>query len=342
MKHNAEDVISQLLGDKDLELRRGSSSEFEYGKIPFGIPALDRLTGGGIPKKRMTILYGANNVGKSYLASQICKNIQAEGGTAGWIDTELSWDNEWMAKCGVDTDNILVSQPTTGEKAFGVARRLMQAGVGVIVLDSIAGLVPSDVMEPAKSKTSEDEFAYNPMAWQARFINSSLPRLLPNLQEGSAFVAINQMRTGLGKVALDTMPGGLAQTFFAHFLLQVRRAGWLENSEKEKIGFDMEVRLRKTKVGGENWKSAIVPFKVDGGIDIIESYMRDGLVDGLIDQRGAWYTYKEQRAQGMNGLKKMMVENEALFATLVSELEGKNAVTEGLYEAREDNSGLLV
>ena len=342
MKHNAEDVISQLLGDKDLELRRGSSSEFEYGKIPFGIPALDRLTGGGIPKKRMTILYGANNVGKSYLASQICKNIQAEGGTAGWIDTELSWDNEWMAKCGVDTDNILVSQPTTGEKAFGVARRLMQAGVGVIVLDSIAGLGPSDVMEPAKSKTSEDEFAYNPMAWQARFINSSLPRLLPNLQEGSAFVAINQMRTGLGKVALDTMPGGLAQTFFAHFLLQVRRAGWLENSEKEKIGFDMEVRLRKTKVGGENWKSAIVPFKVDGGIDIIESYMRDGLVDGLIDQRGAWYTYKEQRAQGMNGLKKMMVENEALFATLVSELEGKNAVTEGLYEAREDNSGLLV
>ena len=342
MKNSAEDVISQLLGDKDLELRRGSSSEFEYGKIPFGIPALDRLTGGGIPKKRMTILYGPNNVGKSYLASQVCKNVQAEGGTAGWIDTELSWDNEWMAKCGVDTDNILVAQPTTGEQAFGIARRLMQAGVGVVVLDSIAGLVPSDVMEPAKTKTAEEEFGYNPMAWQARFINTSLPRLLPNLQEGSAFVAINQMRTGLGKVALDTMPGGLAQTFFAHFLLQVRRVGWLETSDKEKIGFDMEVRLRKTKVGGENWKSAIVPFKVDGGIDIIESYMRDGLAEGLIDKKGAWYTYKEQRAQGMNGLKTLMVTNEYLFATLVSELEGNNAVTEGLHEAGEDNSELLV
>ena len=104
----------------------------------------------------------------------------------------------------------------------------------------------------------------------------------------------------------------------------------------------MEVMLRKTKVGGENWKSAIVPFRVEGGIDIIESYMRDGLVEGLIEQRGAWYTYKEQRAQGMNGLKKLMVENEALFATLVSELEGKDAITEGLYETGEDNSELSV
>ena len=132
-----------------------------------------------------------------------------------------------MAKCGIDTDSILVAQPTTGEEAFGIARGLMKAGVGVVVLDSIAGLVPSAVMEPAKTKNSEEEFSYNPMAWQARFINTSLPRLLPNLQEGSAFVAINQMRTGLGKVALDTMPGGLAQTFFAHFLLQVRRVGGL-------------------------------------------------------------------------------------------------------------------
>ena len=320
MKNSAEEVINQLLGDKDLGLRRGNSPEFEYGRIPFGIPALDRLTGGGIPKKRMTILYGANNVGKSYLASQVCKNIQLEGGTAGWIDTELSWDNEWMAKCGVDTDSILVAQPTTGEEAFGIARRLMQAGVGVVVLDSIAGLVPSAVMEPPKTKNSEEEFAYNPMAWQARFINSSLPRLLPNLQEGSAFVAINQMRTGLGKVALDTMPGGLAQTFFAHFLLQVRRVGWLETADKEKVGFDMEVRLRKSKVGGERWKSATVPFRVEGGIDVTESYIRDGIEKKLISQSGPWYTFGNDKAMGMNGLRKLFVENEPLFRKLQNEL----------------------
>ena len=91
----------------------------------------------------------------------------------------------------------------------------MQVGIDVIVLDSIAGLVPTAVVE--------EEFSYNPMAWQSRFINSSLPKLLPNLKEGSAFVAINQVRASLGPVAIDNMPGGLAQTFFAHFLLQVRR-----------------------------------------------------------------------------------------------------------------------
>ena len=100
--------------------------------------------------------------------------------------------------------------------------------------------------------------------------------------------------------------------------------------------------MRKTKVGGENWKSAIVPFKVDGGIDIIESYMRDGLAEGLIDKRGAWYTYREQRAQGMNGLKTLMVNNEQLLDALVSDLEGNNVITEGLYTAGEEDSRLPV
>jgi RecA/RadA recombinase len=203
---------------------------------------------------------------------------------------------------------------------------MMQQGVGVIILDSIAGLVPTAVMEPEKTKKPEDEFAYNPMAWQARFINTSLPRLLPNLQSGSAFVAINQLRSGIGNVHLDTMPGGLAQTFFAHFLLQVRREGWLEDKTGgNKVGFDMEVRLRKTKVGGENWRSAIVPFRVEGGIDVMESYMRDALASNLISKSGSWYTYKDSRAQGMNGLKALLKENISLYDTLVAELEQEDA-----------------
>ena len=87
----------------------------------------------------------------------------------------------------------------------------------------------------------------------------------------------------------------------------------------------MELRLRKTKVGGENWRSAIVPFRVDGGIDVMESYMRDALASSLISKNGAWYTYKEQRAQGMNGLKALLKEHPSLYDTLVSELEQTNA-----------------
>jgi len=313
MKNTAEEAISQLLGNKKLNLVRGNSNEFQIGRISFGIPALDSLTGGGIPRKRLTILYGPTNVGKSYLASQIVARAQQEGGIAAWIDTELSWDGDWFEKCGVDTQNTLVSQPVNGEEALDTVRELMRNGVDVIVLDSIAGLVPTAV--------HDEDFAYSPMAWQARFVNSALPKLLPNLQHGSAFVAINQVRSSIGPVALDNMPGGLAQGFFAHFLLQVRRSGWIEEPKGTKVGFDMEVRLRKSKVGGENWRSATVPFRVEGGIDILESYIREALDQKLIDRNGAWYTYKDIKAMGLNGLKQQFLSTP----TLLEEL--KNAVT---------------
>ena len=311
MKNTAEEVIESLLQSKTMNLQRGDSTEFAFGRIPFNIPVLDKLTGGGIPKKRMTILYGPTNVGKSYLASQVIVNAQKIDGTTAWVDTELSWDSKWMKKCGVDTTNIVVSQPINGEEAMDTIRELMRAGVDVIVLDSIAGLVPTAV--------HDEDFSYNPMAWQARFVNSSLPRLLPNLKHGSAFVAVNQVRSSIGPVALDNMPGGLAQAFFAHFLLQVRRSGWIKDG-KTNVGFDMEVRLRKSKVGGESWKSATVPFRVEGGIDVTESYIRDGIEKKLISQSGPWYSFGNDKAMGMNGLRKLFIENEPLFRTLQNEL----------------------
>jgi recombination protein RecA len=314
MKNTADEVIAQLLGDKKLNLQKGNSEVFNYTRIPFGIPALDKLTGGGIPKKRMTIMYGPTNVGKSYLASQVVANVQRDGGTAAWIDTELSWDSEWVEKCGIDSERMLVSQPTSGEEALGTAKELMRAGIDVIVLDSIAGLVPSDVQD------NEKGFEFSPMAWQARFVNSALPRLLPNLKSGSAFIAINQVRSSIGPVALDTMPGGLAQSFFAHFLLQVRRSGWIEEPKGTKVGFDMEVRLRKSKVGGENWSNAIVPFRVDGGIDVLESYIREAIQQKLITQKGAWYDYEGLKAMGMNGLKTQLLNNPTLVEKLKADV----------------------
>jgi len=238
---------------------------------------------------------------------------QKEGGITAWIDTELSWDAAWMKKCGIDTNNIMVAQPPDGEEAMNIIRELMREGVNVIVLDSIAGLVPTAV--------HNEDFSYNPLAWQARFVNSSLPKLLPNLKFGSAFVAINQVRSSIGPVALDNMPGGLAQTFFAHFLLQVRRKGWIEDKEKVKVGFDMEVRLRKSKVGGESWQSAIVPFRVEGGIDIIESYIREGIRKKIIKQAGPWYSFNDTKVMGLNGIKKIFTEQPDQFLLLRKGIE---------------------
>jgi recombination protein RecA len=312
MEKDSEKIINELLKNKKLNLFRGDDKEFEYSKIPFEIPALDRLTAGGIAKKRLTLIYGPTNVGKSYLASQICANVLKAGGKAAWIDTELSWDSDWMERCGIDTGKIIVGQPESGEEAMDTIRTLLDASFDLVVLDSIAGLVPH--------KNLEEDFSFNPMAWQARFVNSSLPKVLPSLSNGGALVAINQVRSSIGPVALDNMPGGLAQSFFAHALLQVRRKGWIEDAGV-KVGFDMDVRLRKTKIGGENWNSATVPFRVDGGIDILESYIREAIGIKLITQAGPWYTYKEQKYMGLNGLKKVFLEDEQLLEEL------KNSVT---------------
>ena len=315
MENNAEESIENLLKKKSLKFIRGDSDTFVNNRIPFDIPVLDKLTGGGIPFKKMTLIYGPTNVGKSYLASQIVANAQKIGGKAVWVDTELSYDKDWMERCGVDNSKILVSQPTTGEEAMDHVREAMQEGFEVIVLDSIAGLIPAAISE----EVAKGDFAHSPMAWQARFVNSSFPKLFPYLQNGSAFVAINQVRASMGPVALDNMPAGQGQVYFAHSILQVQRKGWIEEKDK-KVGFNMNIRLRKTKTGGENWDSAIVPFRVEGGIDVVESYIRDGIDQKIITQSGAWYTYGDVKVMGMNGLKEKFVEDEKLFEKLKDEL----------------------
>ena len=187
----------------------------------------------------------------------------------------------------------------------------MVIGFEVIVLDSIAGLVPTNILE--------EEFGKSPMAWQSRFVNTAFPRLFPHLQNGSAFVAINQVRASMGPVALDAMPAGQGQVFFSHSILQVQRKGWITEGEK-KVGFDMNIRLRKTKTGGENWASAIVPFRVEGGIDVLESYIRDAVDQKLIIQKGAWYSYGDIKAMGLNGIKAKFLEDDKLFEKLQNEL----------------------
>ena len=315
MDKTAEDAIEKLLKNKTLSFQKGDSDIFVNNRIPFNIPSLDKLTGGGIPFKKMTLIYGPTNVGKSYLASQIVVNAQKMGGSAVWVDTELSYDKDWMTTCGIDDQKILVSQPTTGEEAMAHIREAMATGIEVIVLDSIAGLIPAAISD----EVAKGDFAYSPMAWQARFVNSSFPKLFPYLQNGSAFVAINQVRASMGPVALDNMPAGQGQVFFSHSILQVQRKGWITEGDK-KVGFDMNVRLRKSKTGGENWDSAIVPFRVEGGIDVLESYIRDAINQKIITQAGPWYTYGDIKAMGLGGIKAKFIEDKKLFGKLKDEL----------------------
>lgn len=305
-----KDLLAILLENPLLLL--GSDEEFKYTRISLGIPKLDALLGGGIPKKRITILTGPTNVGKSFIASQVVRAVQKEGGLAGWIDLELSWDAEWMVKCGIDVDNILVAQPTTGEEAFDLIKEMMEAGVDLVIMDSIAGVVPSTVQD--------ESFSYNPIAWQARFVNQSLPKLLPSLKHGAAFLAINQVRSSMGPVSLDNMPGGLAQQYFSHFILSLRRKGWIKEKEIN-VGFDIEIRARKSKAGGKPFESVIVPFRMEGGIDLLETEIRELIALEKITKSGAWFDVREgfPKQMGMKGIKKFYAEHPEILEEMKEE-----------------------
>jgi recombination protein RecA len=296
----ANDLFNTLLEDKNLGFVVGNSEEFLYEKIPFNIPALDRITNGGIPKKKFSLFFGGWSSGKSYLASQLCKTVQSQDGVALWVDTEMSWDSVWMEKCGLDTESILVKQASNAEDAYRAMEAGLKNGADLVILDSVAGLIPEDITE------NKDSFGYSPIAWQARSWNQALIRLLPLLSHGSALVVINQVRGSMGPVsAIETMPGGKGQQFFAHAVMETRRGSYIKEKD-ERVGFMIKAGLLKDKFGGERWEQVEVPFRIEGGIDTNETYLREALEKGIITKRGAWYycdKFPDQRIQGFDNLR---------------------------------------
>ncbi len=319
MKKNSQELLDALLKSK-LPVYTGDNSELKYERIPFGIEPLDKMLNGGLPKKRITLIRGHQNTGKSYLCSKAVASAQKAGGSALWVDAEISWDRKWMAECGVDVENVIVSQPNTAEEAMEIVRTAMKLSTDIVVIDSIAALVPSSL--------EKEDFDYNPMAWQARFINQAIARLMTYLRYGSAVVFINQLRAGVGPVKSNTAPGGMGQEFFAHLVLEVVRNGWInaeggdgDDEKKKHVGFNMEIRSRKTKISSDAWEFVNVPFRKEGGIDHLEIVMREAIGKGIIKQAGPWYKLGDLRVQGLGGLKEYLLANPKAVEDIKGELD---------------------
>lgn len=310
-KKNEKSGIEALVESGNL--KKGSDEDFVVKKISFGIKPLDDLLGGGIPKKRVTIFQGPRSSGKSYLASQLAKKVQEVGGQVVWIDSEMSYDREWVKQCGVNVENLYVVQPESGEAAFNILRAVLIAGVDLVVLDSIAGLAPTSSME--------EDFSHNPIAAQARMVNQAFPRFFPHLKNGSALVMINQTRSALGPVSMDPMPGGVAQEFFSHIILSLRRQGWIEE-EKVRVGFDIEVRCRKTKAGGKLEQACIIPFRMEGGIDLLETTVREAINKKIIKQAGPWYRIEgmDKNFLGLNEVRDYLKTSGELLKAIEKEI----------------------
>jgi len=183
----------------------------------------------------------------------------------------------------------------------------------------MAGIVPTQQLE-------QEDFNIPPMALQARFISANLPRIMVALRESNAaLVIINQLRDSLGSyTGGEVMPGGKAQRYFAHLILFARRVGWITPSTKDKtrIGFNIKIAMDKTKAGGDHYSAVEVPFRVEGGIDPIETNIREGEARGLVIKKGAYYYYGgEKGVMGLNGLREFFMNNPELYKTLEDDLD---------------------
>lgn len=292
-------------------LHKGSDQRFIIHRIPFGLPELDEIVSGGLPRNRITILTGEFSSGKSYLVQLVMKNALAQDLQVAYIDTERSYDPKWWTQVGLDIDKILVSQPPSGEDAVDVAEALAREGFDIVAIDSLAGLVPMAEVEENAAK----QF----IAGQAKLIQRLLHKILAT-NKGTAVICTNQLRSSIGPGPIDHMPGGWAQKYFGHLLLRIYRESWIEEKGGVRVGFNMKVVCRKSKVG-RGYRECLLPFHFRGEIDILAMLVDRALEANIIEQKGPYYKILDgESIMGKNRVLELLGGDDALVHRLETAL----------------------
>ena len=278
--------------------------------IPTGSIGLDMALGvGGVPRGRIVEIYGPESSGKTTLALTIISNAQRAGGNAVMIDAEHALDAQYTKRLGVNIDELLISQPDTGEQALEIAEHLVRSGaIDVIVVDSVAALVPKAELD--------GEMGDSLPGLQARLMSQALRKLTAAIsRSGTAVVFINQMREKIGVMFgnPETTPGGRALKFYASVRLDIRRLDAIKQGT-ESIGVRTKVKIVKNKLAP--------PFR-DAEFDMIygEGISREGNVldlavdQGIVEKSGTWFSYRDQRiGQGRDNARKFLKENPKVMA----------------------------
>jgi recombination protein RecA len=303
-------------------MRLGDSPHVPIEVIPTGSIALDIALGiGGLPRGRVVEIYGPESSGKTTLALHAVAQAQAAGGIAGFIDAEHAMDPQYARGLGVDTDNLLVSQPDTGEQALEIADMLIRSGaLDIIVIDSVAALVPRAEIE--------GEMGDSHVGLQARLMSQALRKITGALStSGTTCIFINQLREKIGVMfgSPETTTGGKALKFYASVRLDVRRIETLKDGT-EAVGTRVKVKVVKNKVSP--------PFRI-AEFDMIfgQGISREGgLIDmgvehGFVRKAGAWYTYEgEQLGQGKENARNFLRDNPDLGNEIEKKIKEKLGV----------------
>ncbi|WP_306519476.1 recombinase RecA [Gemmatimonas sp.] len=306
-------------------MRLGTDAKVRVESIPTGAINLDAAIGvGGIPRGRITEIYGPESSGKTTLCLHVVANAQRNGGVAAYIDAEHALDTEYAKKLGVDVENMLISQPDTGEQALEICEILVRSGaVDVIVIDSVAALVPKAEIE--------GDMGDSHVGLQARLMSQALRKLTGAIARSKVSVVfINQLREKIGVMFgnPETTTGGKALKFYASLRLDIRRIGPVKEKE-DVIGSHVRVKVVKNKVAPP-FKQAEFDIMYAEGISHTSLLVDIGVEAGIIDKSGAWYSYGSQRiGQGRENAKLFLKDNPALMA----EIEEKVKVVLGVNAA---------
>ena len=293
-------------------MRLGEASHLAVEVIPTGSLALDRALGvGGIPRGRVSEIFGPEASGKTTVCQHIVAESQKLGGVAAFIDMEHALDPSYAARCGVDIDNLYISQPDTGEQALEITETLVRSGaIDVVIIDSVAALVPRSEIEGDMGDPT--------MGMQARLMSQALRKLSGAIkQTNTAVVFTNQLRMKIGVMFgnPETTSGGRALKFYASVRIDVRRTESIKVGQ-EVVGNRVRARLVKNKVAAP-FKVAEFDIMYNEGISRVGGILDMGVETGLIEKRGSFYSYKEDRlGQGREKVKLYLIENPELAQEL--------------------------
>ena len=317
-------------------MRLGEASQATVEAIPTGSLALDIALGiNGIPKGRITEIYGAESSGKTTVAAHIVAQAQKAGGIAAYVDVEHAVDPAYFKRLGVDIDNMLISQPDTGEEALEVVDALVRSNaVTLVVLDSVAALVPKAEIE--------GDMGDSHMGLQARLMSQALRKITGSLNKtNTAAIFINQLREKIGVMFgnPETQPGGRALKYYSSVRLDVRRIETLKNGT-DMIGIKTRVKVVKNKVAPP-FKQAEFDIMFGTGISRSGSIVDIGVELGVIAKAGAFYSYNGERlGQGRENAKKYLEERPEMMETIETQIktgpEAKEALTLGAVAEDEE------
>jgi recombination protein RecA len=332
LDHDRRKALGLAISQIEKQLGKGSimrmgtdAPRVRVAAISTGAINLDAATGvGGVPRGRITEIYGPESSGKTTLCLHLVANVQKAGGVAAYVDAEHALDIEYAKKLGVDIENLLVSQPDTGEQALEIVEILVRSGaVDLVVVDSVAALVPKAEIE--------GEMGDSHMGLQARLMSQALRKLAGAINRSNcAVVFINQLREKIGVMFgnPETTTGGKALKFYASLRLDIRRIGPVKEREAV-IGSHVRVKVVKNKVAPP-FRQAEFDVMFDEGISHTALLVDLAAEAGIIQKSGAWYSYGDQRiGQGRENAKLFVRDNPTLMAEVeakVKEVLGMKAV----------------